>query len=87
MSTPPPPPPPLKQQLPITFYTTMTTALGTVAALTWTDAIKSLFVAKGVFAASAHVGPWIVAVMATALAILGTRALYSLNTTVQNKID
>lgn len=87
MSTTPTAPPPLKQQLPITFYATMTAALGTVAALTWTDAIKSLFAAKGIFATSAHIGPWIVAVLATVLAILGTRALYSLNATVQDKID
>jgi hypothetical protein len=73
-------PPPLKEQLPTAFYATMTTALTTVAALTWTDAIKTLFAPKGAFATSAHVGPWIVAVLATCLAIFGGRLLFRLNT-------
>ena len=70
------PPPPLKEQLPMTFYITMTTALTTVAALTWTDAIKTLFAPKGAFATSAKIGPWIVAILATCLAIFGGRLLY-----------
>ncbi len=80
-------PPPLGQALPQTFYTTMTTALATVAALTWADAFKSLFASRGVFAKHATAGPWIVAVLATILAVIGTRALYRLNAVVTDKID
>lgn len=79
-------PPPLGQAIPTTFYATMTAALATVAALTWTDAFKSLFTARGIFAKHAHSGPWIVAVLATVLAVIGTRALYRLNTVVTDKI-
>lgn len=83
MATTTPPltsPPPLKEQLPSAFYTTMTAALTTVAALAWTDAIKTLFAPKGPFASSAKTGPWIVAVLATCLAIFGGRFLYRLST-------
>jgi hypothetical protein len=80
-------PPPLGQALPLTFYTTMTAALATVAALTWSDAFKTLFAARGVFAKHAAAGPWVVAVLATVLAVLGTRALYRLNTVVVDKIQ
>lgn len=80
-------PPPISQALPQTFYSTMTTALATVAALTWADAFKSLFTGKGMFARHATAGPWIVAVLATILAVVGTRALYRLNTVVTDRID
>lgn len=63
----------------------MATALTTVAALTWTDAIKTLFAPKGFFATSAKIGPWIVAVVATCLAILGGRVLYDANVYTANK--
>lgn len=87
MSTAVTSPPPLGQALPTTFYTTMTTALATVAALMWADAIKSLFTARGVFAKHAHAGPWIVAVLATVLAVLGTQALYRLNAAVTDRVS
>lgn len=80
-------PPPLSQALPQTFYTTMTTALATVAAITWADAFKSLFTGRGVFAKHAAAGPWIVAMLATVLAVIGTRALYRLNVVVTDRID
>jgi hypothetical protein len=80
------PPPPLTQQFPTAFYTTMATALTTVAALTWTDAIKTLFAPKGIFASSAKIGPWIVAVVATCLAILGGRVLYRVNIYTEEKL-
>ena len=72
-ATPTPPPPPTS--LPYGFVTTMTTAMGTVAALTWTDAFRSLFAPKGMFATSAHTGPWLVAVIVTCLALMGINAL------------
>jgi hypothetical protein len=75
----PTPPPPLNEQLPTIFYATMTTALGTVAALSWTDAIKSVFAPKGLVPTSATLGPWVVAILATLLAILGTRVLYQVS--------
>jgi len=75
----PTPQPSLKEQTPLIFYTTMTTALGTVAALAWTDAIKSVFSATGIFPTGPEVGPWVVAVLATVLAIMGSRVLFQLS--------
>lgn len=80
------PQPSLQQQLPTAFYATIATALTTVAALTWTDAIKTLFAPKGPFATSAKIGPWIVAVVATCVAILGGRLLYRVNVYTEDKL-
>lgn len=71
------PPPPLKQQIPATFSNTIVMALTTVSALTWADAIKSLFAKKGLFESSAIWGPWLTAIAATILAIFGTRLVYA----------
>lgn len=65
------------------FTDTMTTALGTVAALTWTDAVRSLFAPGGMLSMSSIWGPWIVAVIATLVAIWGTRLLSKLNKKVE----
>lgn len=72
-----------KAEFPLAFRNTITTALGTVAALTWSDAIKTLFHPGGLFAMSSAWGPWLVAVVATCLAIWGTRLLVL----VTSKVD
>lgn len=58
------------------FIETVTTALGTVAALTWADAIKTLFAKDGMFATTSRLAPWYVALAATCLAVWGSRALW-----------
>jgi hypothetical protein len=67
------------------FTDTLTTALGTVAALTWTDAVRSLFAPGGVLSMSTTWGPWVVAVIATLIAIWGTRLLAKVNKQVEAK--
>lgn len=61
--------------LPTAFSNTITTALGTVAALTWTDAIKTLFQQGGLFSSSKSWAPWMAAIFATILAVWGTKLL------------
>ena len=61
---------------------TITTALGTVAALMWTDAIRTLFSFGGIFETKSRLAPWLIAVAATLLAIWGSRALAALNAKV-----
>lgn len=58
------------------FIETVTTALGTVAALTWADAIKTLFADDGPFATTHKLAPWYVAIAATCLAVWGSRVLW-----------
>ena len=65
-----------KQEFPDAFANTLTTALGTVAALTWADAIKTLFAERGLFASESRYRPWYVAIFATLMAIWGSRVLY-----------
>ncbi|NBS70376.1 hypothetical protein EBT31_15910 [bacterium] len=71
-------PPPLRQAIPTTFNTVMTTALTTVAAMSWTDAFRSMFQPQGFFAKHAVLGPWVVAVLATIMVVFGVRGLYSI---------
>ena len=61
---------------------TITTALGTVAALTWVDAIRTLFTLGGIFETQSRLAPWLIAVAATLLAIWGSRALAAVNAKV-----
>ena len=70
-------------EFPSAFRNTITTALGTVAALTWSDAIKTLFHPGGLFAISSAWGPWIVAVVATCIAIWGSRLLVLVTSKVE----
>lgn len=72
-------PPPLKQAIPAAFFATMAGALGTMAAITWSDAFRSLFEKKGIFAKYASHGPWFVAILATFLAVFGIQTLYTLS--------
>lgn len=76
-------PPPQQPEFPSAFRNTITTALGTVAALTWSDAIKTLFTPGGLFSMSTMWGPWIVAIVATSIAIWGSRLL----AIVVNKVE
>lgn len=78
-------PPPLKQNFPDNFILTMTTAIATTSALTWTDAFRSLFAEKGLFEQWKHVGPWIVAVLVTITAVLATYGLNTLRYRVATK--
>jgi len=63
------------------FTNTITTALGTVAALMWAEAIKSLFNNQGVFArfTTYRMAPWWIAIIATLLAVFGSRAVVALS--------
>jgi hypothetical protein len=56
--------------LTIRFADLIVTAAGIVAALSWNDAIKSLFVEGGVFYKFAKGGPWIAATVITLFAVL-----------------
>jgi hypothetical protein len=56
--------------LTIRFADLIVTAAGIVAALSWNDAIKSLFVEGGVFYKFANGGPWIAATVITLFAVL-----------------
>ena len=70
------------QGFPQAIANTVTTALGTVAALTWADAIKTLFATGGLFATTSKWAPWMIAVLATILAIWGSRLLFLLSSKV-----
>ena len=56
--------------LTVRFADLIVTAAGIVAALSWNDAIKSLFVEGGVFYKFAKGGPWIAATVITLFAVL-----------------
>ena len=71
-------PPTLKDQVSSTFASQITTALTAVAVLAWTDAFKSLFVQGGYLAKHRIFGPWLIALAATIVAIIGTRAIYNI---------
>ena len=75
-------PPPLRQAIPMTFTTVMATALTTVAAMSWTDAFRSMFQPHGFFAKHYVAGPWVVAVFATIMVVFGVRFLYSVSTRI-----
>jgi hypothetical protein len=55
--------------LTIRFADLVVAAAGIVSALSFNDAIKSLFVEGGIFYRFAQGGPWVVAVLVTILAI------------------
>jgi hypothetical protein len=55
--------------LTIRFADLIVTAAGIVAALSWNDAIKSLFAEGGVFYRFAKGGPWIAATIITLFAV------------------
>lgn len=55
--------------LTIRFADLIVTAAGIVAALSWNDAIKSLFAEGGVFYRFANGGPWIAATVITIFAV------------------
>lgn len=82
--TVPPQPLPLKDQVRVSFYSTLTTALATVNALTWVEAFKSTladpdnFLARMFGPSSKRLAPWILAVGVTLLSILVGRALFFL---------
>ena len=48
----------------------MMAAFGLIAALAWNDAIKSLFLPGGYLYAVAKYGPWVYAILVTAIAII-----------------
>lgn len=50
-------------------------ALIVVAGFTWAEAFKSLFADGGTFEKARQYGPFLVAVLATILAVIGTRVL------------
>lgn len=68
-------PVPLRKETEDTVTNLILTALTAVAALSWTDAFKTLFTQGGFFANHALLGPWVVAVIATIAAITGTRLI------------
>jgi hypothetical protein len=74
-----------KAEFPSAFKNTITTALGTVAALTWSDAIKTLFRTGGLFSMSPAWGPWLVAIVATCIAIWGSRLLALVTSKVETR--
>jgi hypothetical protein len=55
--------------LTIRFADLIVTAAGIVAALSWNDAIKSLFAEGGIFYKFAKGGPWIAATIITLFAV------------------
>jgi hypothetical protein len=68
------------------FNNTVTTALGMIVALTWSDAIKTLFQPGGLFSISSIWGPWVVALVATCIAIWGNRLLILITSKVKARL-
>lgn len=57
------------------FLDTVDKSLIMVATYLWAEALKSLFTPEGLFKEVAHFGPWVVAILATFLAAVGTQFL------------
>jgi hypothetical protein len=69
------------------FATVITTSLGIVAGIMWTDAIKSLFAPTGILRKWASHGVWYTAIMTTLLAFAATSIVSRLYGDEEVRID